>query len=46
MIEIPPPNSCTSELANLLQKHGAGKQCYAISFNGDIDGKNYLYLLL
>ena len=39
LIEIPEPNSCSSELANLLQKHGAGKQCYALSFNGDIDGK-------
>ncbi|MEW4265237.1 hypothetical protein Q0N30_16230 [Priestia megaterium] len=39
MIEIPTPNSCASELANLLKKHGAGKQCYALSFNEDIDGK-------
>ncbi|MCM3254928.1 hypothetical protein [Priestia aryabhattai] len=40
MIEIPTPNSCASELANLLKKHDAGKQCYALSFNKDIDGKN------
>ncbi|MEH7146771.1 hypothetical protein [Priestia megaterium] len=39
MIEIPTPNSCASELANLLKKHDAGKQCYALSFNKDIDEK-------
>ncbi|GAB1792813.1 hypothetical protein [Priestia megaterium] len=40
MIEIPKPNSCADDIAKLLKQHGAGKQCYAISFNEDIDGKD------
>jgi hypothetical protein len=40
MIEIPKPNSCADDIAELLKQHGAGKQCYAISFNEDIDGKD------
>ncbi|KAB7709058.1 hypothetical protein F9802_02725 [Bacillus aerolatus] len=39
MMEIPKPNSSPMEIANLLKKHGAGKQCYVISFNDNIDGK-------
>ncbi len=39
MIGIPTPNSRASKLAKLLKKHGAGKQCYVLSFNEDIDGK-------
>ncbi|MFU1996764.1 hypothetical protein [Priestia megaterium] len=40
MIEIPKSNSCADDIAKLLKQHGAGKQCYAISFNEDIDGKD------
>ncbi|MGR6342452.1 hypothetical protein ACU5CE_32370 [Priestia megaterium] len=39
MIEIPKPNSCADEIAKLLKQHGAGKECYSISWNKKIDGK-------
>ena len=40
MIEIPKPNSSPVEIENLLKKQGAGSDCYAISWNGSIDGKH------
>ncbi|QKI83358.1 hypothetical protein [Kroppenstedtia eburnea] len=40
LIEIPKPNSCYSDIVNLLGKFGAEDYCYAISFNEDIDGKH------
>ncbi|MFE0505280.1 hypothetical protein ACWF7H_25495 [Peribacillus butanolivorans] len=39
MIEIQKPNSNPIEISKILKKHGAGNQCYVISFNEEIDGK-------
>jgi hypothetical protein len=40
LIEIPTPNSDPEKVADLLKRHGAGKSCYAMSWNTDIDGKH------
>lgn len=40
LIEIPTPNSEPKEIADLLKRNGAGKSCYAMSWNSDIDGKH------
>jgi hypothetical protein len=40
MSEIPKPNSSHLEIVTLLEKLGAGKECYVISFSDEIDGKN------
>lgn len=40
LIEIPTPNSDPKEVADLLKRSGAGKSCYAMSWNTDIDGKH------
>lgn len=40
LIEIPTPNSDPKEVSDLLKRNGAGKSCYAMSWNTDIDGKH------
>lgn len=40
LIEIPTSNSDSKEIADLLKRNGAGKSCYAMSWNTDIDGKH------
>jgi hypothetical protein len=40
LVEIPTPNSDPKEIADLLKRNGAGKPCYAMSWNSDIDGKH------
>lgn len=40
MIEIPKPNSNPAEIEALLKSYGAGKNCYAISWYEEIDGKH------
>ncbi|PGK51880.1 hypothetical protein CN918_29245 [Priestia megaterium] len=42
MIPIPKPNSDPEQLAKLLKQHGAGKTCYVISWDEDIDGQEML----
>ena len=39
MIEIPPPNSNPTYIYDLLMMNGAGKMCYSLSYNAEIDGK-------
>jgi len=39
MIEIPPPNSDPEYIHELLRKNGAPKNCYSLSYNEQIDGK-------
>lgn len=43
LVEIPPPNSDYMEIYRLLKSQGAKDDCYAISFNKNIDGQ-YLAL--
>lgn len=43
LIEIPAPNSDYMEIYKLLKSYGAKDDCYAISFNKNIDGQ-YLAL--
>lgn len=40
LIEIPKPNSDPEEIAQLLEKYGATKSCYSISWSDSIDGKD------
>jgi hypothetical protein len=40
LTEIPKPNSDPEEIAKLLKQNGAGYLCYAMSWNGDIDGRH------
>ena len=37
VVTINPPNSDPDEILAILKKHGAGKDCYAMSCNDDID---------
>lgn len=39
MIEIAPPNSDPQAIYELLLKNGAEKECYSLSYNEKIDGK-------
>jgi hypothetical protein len=43
IIEIPKPNSDYSEILDILKSYGAKENCYAISYNKEIDGQ---YMLL
>lgn len=40
LFEIPTTNSDPKEIADILKRNGAGKSCYAMSWNPDIDGKH------
>jgi hypothetical protein len=40
LFEIPKPNSDPEEIEELLKKQGSGNDCYAMSCNDTIDGKN------
>jgi hypothetical protein len=39
MIEIPKPNSNYLHIETLLKKHGAGDNCYAVSWSDSLDGQ-------
>ncbi|MFD3448953.1 hypothetical protein ACFDTO_30765 [Microbacteriaceae bacterium 4G12] len=39
MIEIPIPNSDPEEIEKLMKEQGAGKNCYVMSCDSGIDGK-------
>jgi hypothetical protein len=39
MIEIPKPNSDPDEIEKLMKEQGAGKNCYVMSSDSEMDGK-------
>lgn len=41
MIEIPKPNSDPDEIEKLMKEQGAGKKCYVMSSDSEMDGKEF-----